>query len=239
MLQEGLSYPTKGEEWIGRTTIGGLLLYFGVLILPFLQYLGYLVRVIGSTARGEETPPDFDDWLGLTGVGLRVAVVSFVYVVVPNVVLFVGAFVVFGAIGGGLLRGTPGGRVFVTGGIVTVLFGLFVFAVVEFAISYLLPAAVINLAVEGSTTAAFSFGSVAAIAFTWEYFLAMLQPIVVGFVVGVLGSTVVGTVLLPAIAFWGGVANARMFGIAYRKTHGTAHGTTTGTTRETATPEAA
>lgn len=221
MLQEGLSYPTKGEEWIGRLTIGGLLLYFGGLVVPFLAFLGYLVKVIASTANAEETPPDFEGWLPMTGVGLRAAVVTFVYVVVPNVALFVVAFLAFGAIGGGFLRGTPGGRVFVTGGIVTLLFALFVFAVVEFAISYLLPAAIINLAVEGSTAAAFSFGTVASIAFTPAYLLAMLQPLVVGFVVAVLGSTVVGTVLLPAIAFWGAVANARMFGVAYREVHGT------------------
>jgi len=62
MLEDGLSYPIRGD-WIGRIIIiGGVLGFLSVLLLPAFVIVGYLVRVLEQTIDGEDVPPEFDDW---------------------------------------------------------------------------------------------------------------------------------------------------------------------------------
>jgi len=219
MLQEGLSYPTKGEEWIGRMTIGGVLGYVSFLLVPLLASYGYQIEVLSSTASGERVPPDFEGWLGLTWNGFKASVVAFVYVVGPNLVLgtvLLVLFVVLGGLGRAELANpdtiSEMGLVLLgIAGVVTVF--------VELLIVYLLPAAMVNFAAEGSMRSAFGLPSVFGLAASGPYLLATLLVPVVGFVVLVLSLTVVGTVLAPAVAFWGAIATTRTFGIAYREVH--------------------
>lgn len=51
MLEDGLSYPARGE-WIGRTIIGGVLGFLGVFLLPLVVLMGYFVRVLERAISG-------------------------------------------------------------------------------------------------------------------------------------------------------------------------------------------
>lgn len=221
MLEEGLSYPSKGELWIGRFVIGSTLLFFGWLLVPLLPLYGYLVRVLASAAAGDEEPPRWERWGELTINGIKAVFVTFVYGLIPNVVAgIVIAVVFFIFLGGGVVGGEEGGALAGLGllaSVVGVLFVLFV----QLVVAYLVPGALINFAAADSVRAAFDLGELSDLVLSVEYLLAMVQPLFVWFVVLVVGALVSVTVILPPLViFWGAVAVAWLFGTAYRKSVG-------------------
>lgn len=233
MLEEGLSYPSKGDLWIGRFVIGSTLVLFGWLIVPLLPLYGYLVRVLASSAAGEEVPPKWEGWGRLTVDGFKALFITFVYGLVPNLVgVVVLAVVFFLFLGGGAVGGEEGGLLAGVG-VVALVVGILVMGLVQFVVAYLVPGALINFAAEDSVAAAFDLGALSDLVLSGEYLLAMLQPVFVGFVVLLVSAVLsVTVVLVPPVLFWGSVAVARLFGTAYRKSVRT----TTGGEAATAAP---
>jgi hypothetical protein len=214
MLEDGLSYPMQGDSWIGRMVIGGVLLFFSFFIIPVFFFQGYLLRVLGSTVRGEAEPPAWDDWGGLFVDGLKAAVVAFVYAFVPLIV-FVGIGTVLVGLGGA--AGDSGGGIIAGFGLLSFLF----FIPVMLIVYYIAPAALANMAVDGSIGAAFDFNMISNVVLSVDYFVAVLMPIVVGVIINiisfVLGITIIGYLLVPFVTFYGQVAIFRMFGLAFAK----------------------
>lgn len=214
MLEDGLSYPMQGDSWIGRMLIGGLILFFAFLIIPIFFFQGYLLRVLGSTVRGESEPPAWDDWGGLFVDGLKATVVAFVYGIVPTIV-FVGIGTVLVGLGGA--AGDSGGGILAGFGLLTFLF----FIPVLLIVYYIVPAALANMAAEGSIGAAFDFDMISNVVLSVDYLVAVLMPIVVGVIINiisfVLGITIIGYLLVPFVSFYGQVAIFRMFGLAFAK----------------------
>jgi len=192
--------------------IGGLLIFFAFLLIPAFFFQGYLLRVLGSTVRGESEPPAWDDWGGLFVDGLKATVVAFVYAIVPTVV-FLGLGTVLIGLGGA--AGDSGGGIIAGFGLLTFLF----FIPVLLVVYYLVPAALANMAVEGSVGAAFDLGMITDVVLSVDYLIAVLMPIVVGVIVNivsfVLGITIIGYLLVPFVTFYGQVAIFRMFGLAF------------------------
>ncbi|MFW6458865.1 MAG: DUF4013 domain-containing protein [Halodesulfurarchaeum sp.] len=212
MLEDGLSYPARGD-WIGRIIIGGVLGFAGFLVIPLFALGGYLFRVMEGTIEGKDVPPEFTDWGDLIVGGIGVAVVGVVYSFVP---LLLWGFVTFTLIGAGdAVGGDAGG--FVAGiGVLSMLLLIPVLVIVYF----LVPAAIGNYARTGELKSAFDFGAILEVVTTGDYVLAVVLPIVVAILlqaVGfVLALTLVGVVLIPFVQFYGQVAVFRMFGLAFR-----------------------
>ena len=211
MLEDGLSYPVRGD-WIGRIIIGGVLGFLSVLLLPAFVILGYLVRVLEQTIGGEEVPPEFDDWGDLLMKGVIGSVITIAYTVIPVVVYAVVVTVVGGT--SGAIGGDAGALI----GVVGVLLAL-AFIPVLFLIYYAVPAALSAYAARGEIGAAFDLDLLKPTLFSTEYLVAVLMPIVVAVVIwivtAVLAITVVGILLLPFVQFYGQVAVFRMFGSAF------------------------
>lgn len=214
MLEDGLSYPIQGNSWIGRMLIGGIMVFFAFLVLPIFFFQGYLLRVLGSTIRGEPEPPAWEDWGGLFVDGLKATAVTFIYAFVPLAVFSVLAGALVG-LGGA--AGDSGGGIIAGFGFLTFL----LFIPVLFLVYYLVPAALSNMAVEGSIGSAFDFDMLSNVVLSVDYLIAVLMPVVVGVLVNVvsfvLGITVIGYLLVPFVAFYGQVAVFRMFGLAFAK----------------------
>ncbi|WP_276271348.1 DUF4013 domain-containing protein [Haloarcula litorea] len=227
MLEDGLSYPMEGDSWIARILIGGVLLFLSFLVVPIFIFQGYLLRVLGDTVRGESEPPEWDDWGGLVVDGLKATVVAFVYSIIPIAVIGGIGVVLLGA---GSAAGGDGGGILAGFGLLTVLLAIPVF----FLIYLLVPAALANMAVEGSLGAAFDLNLLKDVVFTADYLVAVLMPIVVGIAVNivtqVLAITIVGLLLVPFITFYGQVAVFRMFGLAFANQTDGSSGGATGTT---------
>jgi hypothetical protein len=212
MFEEGLSYPLKGDSALGRIIIGGLLGFGSFLVIPGFALLGYLVWVLGGAARGEEEPPAFDDWVDMIVDGLKATVVAIVYGIVPFVLVFVSIFV----IAGGGATGSEAGMS-ILGGIGII--GILVSFLAMFVLYYLIPAALTNMALEGSVEAAFDFGTIKQAVLSVDYLVAWLIPFVLAFlaniVTGILAITIVGLVAVPFIQFYIQVAAFYMFGAAF------------------------
>lgn len=214
MLEDGLSYPVRGD-WIGRIAIGGILGFLSIFIVPILAISGYSLDVIRQTVAGEDEPPEWENWGDLVVDGLKVAIVSFVYSIVPIAVIF-GLGIFF--LGLGSAAGDAGGGFLAGFGFLTFL----LLIPVMFVVYYLVPAALANMAIEGNLGAAFDVGTMQNVVLTSDYFLAVLMPIVVGIAINVVASflafTIVGLLFVPFLSFYGQVAVFRMFGTAFANT---------------------
>lgn len=214
MLEDGLSYPMQGDSWIGRILIGGIIGFLSILFFPIFIFVGYLVRVLESTINGDPEPPEWDDWGGLFVDGIKATIVGIAYSIIPTVVIL-GLGSVF--VGIGAAAGDGGGGILAGFGLITMLLLIPVF----FLVYYLVPAALANMAAEGTLGAAFDFGMIRNVVLTGDYLVAVLMPIVVGIAINIVTSilaiTVVGLVLVPFVNFYGQVAVFRMFGLAFAK----------------------
>ena len=211
MLEDGLSYPVRGD-WVGRIIIGGVLGFLSILLLPAFVIVGYLVRVLERTIGGEDVPPEFDEWGDLLMKGVIGTIITIAYTVIPVVVYAVVVTVVGGA--SGAIGGDAGALV----GVVGVLLAL-AFIPVLFLIYYAVPAALSAYAARGEIGAAFDPDLLKPALLSTEYLVAVLMPIVVAvitwIITAVLVVTVVGILLLPFVQFYGQVAVFRMFGSAF------------------------
>lgn len=216
MIQEGISYPLKGEDALGGIVLGTLLVVGSFLLIPGIILLGYLVEVLEQSARGESEPPAFDDWGGMLVDGLKAIVVTFVYGVLPFGIMSV---FVSSLAAGGVTEGGAGGVLAGVG-----LIGILVSVVVSVVVYYLLPAALTNMAVEDSLGAAFDFSSLKDVLLSGDYLIAWLVPFGISFllniVVFILAVTVVGLLLVPTLQFYVQVAVFFMFGRAFGKVKG-------------------
>ena len=211
MLEDGFSYPLR-DDWIGRIVIGGVLGFLSVLVVPAFLIVGYLVRVLEGTIRGEEVPPEFTDWGDLLMKGVIGTIIGVAYTVIPVVAYGVVIAVVAGT--GGAVGGDAGALI----GAVGVLLAL-AFIPVLFLVYYAVPAALSAYAARGELGAAFDPDLLKPALFSTEYLVAVLMPIVVAIVTWiatvVLAVTVVGLLLVPFVQFYGQVAVFRMFGTAF------------------------
>jgi hypothetical protein len=170
MLGDALSYPSNSDDWLKTMLIGGVLIVTSFLIIPAFLLQGYFVRVLRSAARGEDTPPSFDDWEKMLVEGLKMTVIGVAYAffatILPVIVVAVG----------GLISDILG-----------LILGLLAIVFI-FAVSYLIPAAQTNFALTGKFGAAFEVKQVTDAAFTSQYFVAVLLSVVVGVILGFISA---------------------------------------------------
>ena len=170
MLGDALSYPSNSDDWLKTILIGGILMVASVLIIPAFLLQGYFVRVLRSAARGEDTPPSFEDWEGMLVDGFKLFGIAIAYslfaIILPVIVVGIGAMI---------------------SDILGVILGLLAI-VFMFAVSYLIPAAQTNFALTGKFGAAFEIKQVTDAAFTSQYFVAILLAMVVGGILGFISA---------------------------------------------------
>jgi len=214
MLEEGLSYPTQGDKWIGRFIIGAALTFFSFLILPAVFIFGYFIHILEATIAGKEEPPEWENWGNIFVDGLKGIAVTIVYSIVPFAVFGTIAVVLFGA---GGAAGESGGGLIAGLGLLTLL----MMFPAMFIVYYFIPAALGNMAREGTFGAAFNVEVLRDVAFNSDYLVAVLLPIIVSLVINAvttfLAFTVIGLVFVPFVAFYGQLAIFHMFGIAFRE----------------------
>lgn len=217
MFEEGLSYPLSGDDALGRIIIGGLLGFGSFLVIPAFALFGYFVWVLEGAARGREEPPAFEDWGDMLVDGLKATAAAIVYGIVPFVLVFVSVFVIAGGIGSG--SDTAAGVL----GSIGVL-GMLMSLLAMIILYYLVPAALTNMALEGTFGAAFDFGTIKQAVLSVDYLIAWILPFVIALVVNVvvtvLAFTIIGLVLVPFIQFYVQVAVFYMFGTAFGKVVG-------------------
>lgn len=92
---------------------------------------GYQLRTIGTSIRGEDEPPVFNEWTRMLLEGLRVIVLTLLYMIIPTLVLIAGFAL--------LIAGSSGVSIF---GLLVLLLGL----IMLFIVGVILVMATANLA---------------------------------------------------------------------------------------------
>ncbi|MFD1647122.1 DUF4013 domain-containing protein [Haloarchaeobius litoreus] len=187
MVVDSLKFPTKGEDGMMRAIIGGGLLLASAIIplLPQLIVNGYSLQSMRAGARNNPNPPEFEDWESLLKDGALMFGVTLVYTLIPVMLLFGVLFLGFFVFSFGAAAGSAAGEGGAAAGggiglIVMLLLGGLAFLLLMLAY-YLMPAALVGVATEEEFMAAFDFDSVREIAFTSDYFVALVVAAVVNF----------------------------------------------------------
>ncbi|WP_224337381.1 DUF4013 domain-containing protein [Haloprofundus halobius] len=215
MLTESLTYVRNSDDWVKNVLIGGILSLLGFLIVPTFLVIGYLLRVVRSSMRGDEEPPAFDEWGEMAVDGLKGFVIGLAYGFVPIVLAIVFA----------VLTGVTanGGNI----GVVSGLFGLvgvLVVFVTALAVAYALPAGLANYAETGRMGAAFDIGMLRSTLTSGTYATAWLTAfavfLVAGLVAGALNVVpILGTVVGVFVTFYAAVAGYYIIGRAWGEMH--------------------
>lgn len=199
-IDDALSYPTEDDDWIKTVLIGGVLTFFGFLIIPIMLVYGYLVNVIRRTTAGDPEPPEFEEWGQLLTDGAQGFIIVFVYMLIPLIVAVV-------TVGGAMLAFFTGGEAGAFAGLGTILFGMFLTFVLSLVFGYIAGAAFVNFAREGEIGAGFDFGTLTAVMFDSSYIIAWLIAAAVligaGIINAILGSIpMIGSFLGAFVMFY-------------------------------------
>ncbi|ELZ67539.1 DUF4013 domain-containing protein [Haloferax sp. Atlit-10N] len=218
MLSESLNYLRNGEDWVKTVLIGGVLGLLSFLIVPTFLVIGYLLRVVRATMKGDEVPPVFDDWGDMAIDGVKGFAIVFVYALVPAIIAGVFGFagIVGAAAGGSDAAGALGGIVALVGLLLAFVLGLLA--------AYLIPAALSNYAETDRMGAAFDFGTLRPILTSGKYATAWLTAFAVLFassiVVGVLNVIpLLGFVVGAFVTFYAAVAAYYIIGKTWGELH--------------------
>lgn len=197
-LMKALRVLFDDPDWVKKTLFGSLFVLLGFVFIGIFWSMGYIVRVIRNTARGDAQPlPDWDDLGGIFQDGLAPVGAMLAYVLGICVVIGVMLGCVFGlaAAGGSSDAAEAMGAL----GVLAInLLSL----VLYLAMLVFLPAALTRLVLQDRFAAAFEFGEI----FDYikrnagNYLLAILAYFIAS-MISQFGVLLLCIGLLPA-AFW-------------------------------------
>ncbi|ELZ94288.1 hypothetical protein C440_11723 [Haloferax mucosum ATCC BAA-1512] len=194
-----------------------------MFVIPVFLVIGYLLRVVRATMKGDEEPPVFDDWGDMTIDGLKGFAIAFVYSLIPALIAAVFGFAgIVGIVAGG---GSDTAGIF--GGVVT-LVGILVASVLGLFAAYVIPAALSNYAETDRMGAAFDIGTLRPILLSGKYATAWLMAFAVLFaaslvlsvlnVIPLLGQ-LASFLLGPFVTFYAAIAAYYIIGKTWGELH--------------------
>lgn len=204
-VEQTLRYPFEDEKWVEKILIGGAL---NVIPIINLFSLGYTLESMRAGTRGEMTLPVWEDWGDKFIAGLMVLVISFVYMLIPGLIMLLG---VAGGVMGMRYYGDVGmGIVGVGLVLLTFMLGL--------VLCFFLPMAMAHFAAENRIGAAFEFGEIWRRARTvfGEYLVAIVLFVVFSMILGMIGVIpVFGWIIFIFGVFYLEVVFANLVGRLY------------------------
>jgi len=204
-LDEAVRYPTRSDSWIKTVLIGGILIFFGFLLVPLFLVYGYTVRSIGAVLADDPSPPEFDEWGELFVDGALAWIISIVYLLVP---LLVAGFTV----GGSIAAVATGSEIGAAAGAGGLLVGLTISTILSLAFGYLAVVAIVNFAREGQFGAAFDLDVIKTVALDRDYAIAWLVSVGVFLIAGVVSSIpFVGWIITPFVSFYAAIVAADLW----------------------------
>jgi len=168
-----------------------------ILVLAWIPIAGYTFRILKSTFAGFDELPEFDEFGELIIDGIKVAIVSIVYLIIPAIVIGISVFSSITSLGNSGTITDPTAFIGLLGG--TVIIGL-VLAVI-FGIFQII--AIANMALyEGELGAAFRFSEILEriSMIGWENYIIWL---IVMFILTIIGGFIIGIIsIIPFIGIF-------------------------------------
>lgn len=198
MIVDIAKYPFEDEEYLRTLLIGSLLLIGSVLILPAFILIGYFARTVQRASNGE-SPPQFEDYIGLFIDGIKLTAVGLGYFVLFFIALFVVAFLA--------AIDERAGTV-----------GFILLVPTYFGLLYIATAAVYHFCQELDMRAAFDFRSIVQTSLSLRYLLVVvlvwvILPTVFTVLQILIGLTIIGILLLPATLIYEFIIYAKLMSL--------------------------
>lgn len=212
MLKEALSYPLEADHKLKTIGIGGLLyiapylviipaflfrnntivymyiINFFIFLAPLILLAGYSFRELPLAAQRKETVPRFTNWTGLFVDGLKIVMITIVYMLIPVILIF-GASAYLSGSGG-------------------YYFGF----LLALSAWFLLPAAVTNFALLGRFGAIFELRTLATAAVNRWYVLTVVFWTILSFFSMFLYSGPIRVIIGCLILFYGQLVMTYLLG---------------------------
>lgn len=158
-FRQAVKYPTRTDNWLVQTFLGGVMWALSPFLLPLVVVLGYYIHNTQHLVDGGDTLLEFDDWSKYFELGIRGTVIVLAYSVIP----FIGMVASVGVIGSAMGIQQTNATLFTIG-----LFSFFASIVVWIA---LLPGALIHMGHQNSLKAGFKIGELSRIWTSKKYLL--------------------------------------------------------------------
>ncbi len=206
-IVENIKYPTTDSEWIKKILIGGIL-----LIIPIINFIigGYYIKTLRGSIEGKPGLPEWDDWGDLFVKGLMVAIIGFIYLLIPLIVLFV-------SIGGVITAAISSGD-FSAASISAIVGGSLFSVVLMLIVCLVLPMALSIYAKEDSIGAAFRIGEILSRikSVPGDYIISIIVLYALLFIVNLVAAIpIIGWVIIIFANFYIALVASKMFGEVY------------------------
>jgi hypothetical protein len=206
-IVENIKYPTTDSEWIKKILIGGIL-----LIIPIINFIigGYYIKTLRGSIEGKPGLPEWDDWGDLFVKGLMVAIIGFIYSLIPLIVLFV-------SIGGVITAAISSGD-FSAASISAIVGGSLFSVVLMLIVCLVLPMALSIYAKEDSIGAAFRIGEILSRikSVPGDYIITIIVLYALLFIVNLVAAIpIIGWVIIIFANFYIALVASKMFGEVY------------------------
>ena len=204
---ESVKFPSTDVGWIKKILIGGIL-----LIIPIINLIigGYYIKTLRGSIEGKPGLPEWDDWGDLFIKGLMVAIIGFIYMLIPLIVLFV-------SIGGALTAAISSGD-FSAASISAIVGGSLFSVVLMLIVCLVLPMALSIYAKEDSIGAAFRIGEILSRikSVPGDYIITIIVLYALLFIVNLVAAIpIIGWVIIIFANFYIALVASKMFGEVY------------------------
>jgi hypothetical protein len=204
---ESVKFPSTDIGWIKKILIGGIL-----LIIPIINLIvgGYYIKTLRGSIEGKPGLPEWDDWGDLFIKGLMVAIIGFIYMLIPLIVLFV-------SIGGALTAAISSGD-FSAASMSAIVGGSMFSVVLMLIVCLVLPMALSIYAKEDSIGAAFRIGEILSRikSVPGDYIITIIVLYALLFIVNLVATIpIIGWVIIIFANFYIALVASKMFGEVY------------------------
>lgn len=197
-IKEAMTYPLKDENWVVKVLIGTLL---GIIPIVNFFSVGYAYQIFKKAVNKETLAlPEWDNWGELFLKGLMIVVISIIYLIIPGIILGIGA----GLTSSAAMRSAQGYSAVGMG----VIGGLFIFigGILYLIAALILPMVLAHYAKNNDDFGSiFKFGEIIGNIFKviGDYILALVVIVGITIVIGLVGAIpFLGWIVLIAVSFY-------------------------------------
>ena len=190
MFVNAIKKPINGDGIIKTMLIGTVLIFLSIFILPIFILMGFAIKSIKNATEDEPIPRFSNNYKELFMIGLKYAGVALIFSILFMII-------------SGIVQLLA---MFVSETVITILMLIFVLPI-YLVYLYVLPAIMYEYSNNYRIKDAFNFRKMSDYIKTWEYvkitlIISIAIPILIFVVNFVLGITIVGLLLIPAVSIY-------------------------------------
>ncbi|WP_459201570.1 DUF4013 domain-containing protein [Methanococcus sp. CF] len=208
-FERALKFPMDDPDWIKKVIIGAI---FSIIPIVSFISIGYVMELLKNIIDSKEELPEWSGFGGKFIKGLIAAIISFIYMLVPMIIMAIFGF-------SSVMTMANGSDAAVAGGLVGFGITMLVVLLIMLIIGFIIPMAYANYVAYGEFGAAFRFSEIfeKIKANFSDYIILYLIVIVTSAIVGFVASIIpiLGLIIALFLSFYLYLAYAYILGKIY------------------------